>query len=35
MDIAVFSTKPHDRTHLEKANDVAGPPHALTFLEPG
>ncbi|MEP0322729.1 2-hydroxyacid dehydrogenase [Bauldia litoralis] len=32
MRVAVFSTKPHDRRYLERANEDGG--HRLSFLEP-
>ncbi|WP_206931200.1 2-hydroxyacid dehydrogenase [Roseococcus thiosulfatophilus] len=34
MHIAVFSTKPYDRHFLDAANQEAGAPHQLTYLEP-
>jgi len=34
MHIAVFSTKPYDRHFLDAANQEAGAPHVLTYLEP-
>lgn len=34
MHIAVFSTKPYDRSFLEAANARAGEPHAFRFLAP-
>ncbi len=34
MRIAVFSTKPYDRTYLNEANDRGRDHHELTFLEP-
>ncbi len=34
MRIAVFSTKPYDRTYLTEANRRAGDRHRLTFFEP-
>ena len=33
MKVAVFSTKRHDRQSLSDANDAAGKPHELSFLE--
>jgi D-lactate dehydrogenase len=33
MRVGVFSTKSHDRKSLEEANQRAGSPHALTFLD--
>src|SRR6516225_7297560 len=33
MRVGVFSTKSHDRKALEEANQEAGSPHALTFLD--
>ena len=32
MRIAVFSTRPYDRAHLDRANERAG--HALVYFEP-
>ncbi len=34
MKVAVFSSKPYDRRFLPAANEAAGRPHVLTFLEP-
>jgi len=34
MKVAVFSTKPYDRTFLEQANAALGNRHDLRFLEP-
>ncbi|WP_370326024.1 2-hydroxyacid dehydrogenase [Euzebya sp.] len=34
MRIAVFSTKPYDRTYLTATNERMGSPHQLTFYEP-
>ena len=34
MKVAVFSTKPYDRTFLNRANAVSGNHHELCFLEP-
>lgn len=33
MDVAVFGTKSYDRRFLTAANEAAGSPHRLTFLE--
>jgi D-lactate dehydrogenase len=33
MRVGVFSTKSHDRKYLEEANQRAGSPHALDFLD--
>ena len=33
MKVAVFSAKPYDRSFLAKANDAAGRPHEIQFLE--
>lgn len=33
MKVAVYSTKPYDRTFLEQANAAQGNPHELRFLE--
>lgn len=34
MRVAVFSAKPYDVESLDAANDEAGSPHELTYLEP-
>lgn len=34
MQVAVFSTRPYDRRFLEAANEAAGSPHRLIWLEP-
>lgn len=33
MKVAVFSAKPYDRSFLAEANDAAGRPHEIQFLE--
>ena len=33
MKLAIFSSKPYDRTFLSRANEAAGSPHELLFLD--
>jgi len=34
MHVTIFSTKPYDHRFLDEANEAAGSPHRLRFLEP-